>query len=131
MSAAAEQAAAQKIVEEQERIAAAAARASQQFQQNWIGGLNSLAGAGAGLGQVLSAVKVLGAENEDIAALAENFVRMQATIQLLQGGYSTLNNLNEGLGKLQMAASAAQTQLALTGGSATVTQAALLRLAVE
>lgn len=124
-----EKAAADKRIGEQRRVAEEAAKAANDFRQNWVGGLASLAGAAGAAGQLLGVVKLLGAQNDDIEQLARHFVAFQATFQAFQAGASGLNALNEALGKLQIAASAAQTQLAATGASATLTQGALLRMA--
>jgi hypothetical protein len=119
-----------------ERLAAhnrAAAKEAEKLgqtqQKEMFAATGAIAGALAAGTSFVSTIKLIAGESSEIEELAKQFAQVQGVIAGIAAGTQAFNGLNQGLTNLQSAAAAATAQLAATGGTATVTQTALIRLA--
>ena len=107
----------------------AAKRSGEEQQRQMFAATGALAQSVAAGTQFVSLLRMIGGEGENIDELARKFAVVQSTVQGIAAGTQAFNSLNQGLDTLHEAAAAATSQLAATGGTATVTQTALIRLA--
>jgi len=108
---------------------AAFKKASDDQRAQMLGASTAIAGALAAGTQFVSTIKLIAGESPEIEELARQFAQVQGVVAGIAAGTQAFNGLNQGLTSLQSAASAATAQLAATGGTATMTQTALIRLA--
>jgi len=119
-----------------ERLAAhnrAAAKEAEKLgqiqQKEMFAATGAIAGALAAGTQFVSTIKLIAGESPEIEELARQFAQVQGVVAGIAAGTQAFNGINQGLTSLQSAAAAATAQLAATGGTATMTQTALIRLA--
>lgn len=89
----------------------------------------AIAGALAAATQFVATIQLIGGDSPEIEELARQFAKVQGIVQGIAAGSQAFNSLNQGLTSLQAASAAATAQLTATGGAATFTQGALIRLA--
>ena len=107
----------------------AAKKSGEEQQRQMFAATGALAQSVAAGTQFVSLLRVIGGDSENIEELARKFAMVQSTVQGIAAGTQAFSSLNQGLDTLQEAAAAATSQLAATGGTATMTQTALIRLA--
>lgn len=107
----------------------AAKKSGEEQQRQMFAATGAIAQSIAAGTQFISLLRMMGGEGEAIEDLARKFAAVQATVQGIAAGTQAFNSLNQGLDTLQEAATAASAHLTATGGAATFTQGALIRLA--
>lgn len=107
----------------------AAKKAGEEQQRQMFAATGALAQSVAAGTQFVSLLRMIGGDSDNIEALAQKFAMVQSTVQGIAAGTQAFSSLNQGLDTLQEAAAAATAQLSATGGTATMTQTALIRLA--
>lgn len=127
---AAHQRKAAKEVEQQEKAKSDAyKKAAQDQQAQMFAATGALAGSLAAGTQFIATLQLIAGESEEIEELARQFAKVQGIVGGIAAGTQAFNSLNQGLTSLQAAATAATSQLTLTGSAATFTQVSLIRLA--
>lgn len=107
----------------------AAKKSGEEQQRQMFAATGALAQSVAAGTQFVSLLRMIGGDSDNIEALAQKFAMVQSTVQGIAAGTQAFSSLNQGLDTLQEAAAAATAQLSATGGTATLTQTALIRLA--
>ena len=97
--------------------------------KNMIGAATSMSQAALSASQLVLSLKGLAGSDDDIEAMAREFVKIQMSIQGFQAGSQLIGQLGSSLGKVQKAAQAVNMTLAMTGTTATASQAAILSMA--
>jgi len=98
-------------------------------QKEMFAASSAIAGALAATTQFVATLQLIGGDSPEIEELARQFAKVQGIVQGIAAGSQAFNSLNQGLTSLQAASAAATAQLTATGGAATFTQGALIRLA--
>jgi len=104
-----------------EQIQTLSNRASQQMSRNWAGAANSMSSAITASGRLVSAIGFLTGQSDDVEKLAKQFASVQIAMQAMSAQSSMFNSMSEGLQRLQVASTAAQTSLTIMGASASFT----------
>lgn len=109
--------------------AAASKKSGEEQRQHMFAASGAIAQSLAAGTQFIATLKLIAGESPEIEELAKQFAKVQGIVQGVAAGTQAFTSINQGLASLQAAAGAATAQLALTGGTATATQGALIRLA--
>jgi len=91
---------------------------TQKMSRNWQGAQNSMMQAVSAASRLVSAVGFLTGSSDDVEELAKRFASVQMSINAMSASSAMFNNASEGLQRMGVASQAAQTQLAMLGGSA-------------
>lgn len=107
----------------------ASKKSGEQQQQQMFAAYGAIAQSLAAGTQFVATLKLIGGESPEIEELARQFAQVQGILAGVAAGTQAFNSLNQGLASLQAASAAASAQITATGGAATFTQGALIRLA--
>jgi methyl-accepting chemotaxis protein len=118
-----------ETIKQEKEKEAAFKKSGEEQQKQMFAASGALAQSLAAGTQFIATLQLIGGESEEIEELARQFAKVQGIVAGISAGTQAFNSLNAGLGALQASAAAATAQLTATGGAATFTQGALIRLA--
>ncbi len=119
----------EEVLKEEKKKQEAYKKSGDEQRQHMLAASGAIAQALAAGTQFVSTIQLIAGESPEIEELAKQFAKVQGIVQGIAAGTQAFNSLNQGLTSLQAASAAATAQLTATGGAATFTQGALIRLA--